>query len=503
MSLGQAFVESATQNTDALALSDGSVRLTYGGLQARAAAVAGGLVARGLQPGDRLLTLLTNRWETATLYWACQMSGVVFTPFNWRATAEEVAIILADSEAKLVVCEHITESAGPADSINIDDDFLELSANEPLAAPVEVAAEDPCLMLYTSGTTGGPKGVPRSHAAELAAGRNAITQLGYQRGEIQLGVMPLFHTMGVRQLLTCELLGGHWVAMAQFDAGAALAHIAEERISALFLVPTVFHDIVNHPDIANADLSSVRTIGYAGMSMRSALTARCAEVFQPQRFHNFYGSSEIFTFTVCDHVADKPGCAGMPGIGQEIRIVRADAAPTVHPDDTVPRGGLGEIIASMASPEAFCGYWRRPDADTKAIRDGWYFTGDLGYFDEDGELYVIGRVDDMIISGGENIHPEEVEDVLTCSPLVRQAAVIGVADKRWGERVTAFVEPAQTDASAVALDSYCLDNGLARFKRPRDYVFVAKIPRSGSGKLLRRELRDGNYRVLLAHDTRL
>ena len=507
MSLGQVFADTAESHGDALALSDGPVRLSYGDWHEQVAAVAGGLVSWGLQPGDRLMSLLTNRWETATLYWACQMSGIVFTPFNWRATSEEVAFALADSEAKVIVHEHSTElqvAGSAADRINVDGaGFARLLANRPLSAQVSVAQEDTSLMLYTSGTTGRPKGVPRSHAAELAATRSAIVHLAYQPGECQLGAMPLFHTMGIRQLLTSGLLGGHWAAMPQFDAGKALARIAAERISALFLVPTLYHDIVSHPDIATADISSVSNISYAGMPMLGALIERCAEVFQPRHFQNFYGSSEVFTFTVCDHVADKPGCAGTGGVRQTIRIVRADADPVVAPAETVPQGETGEIISSMDSPESFAGYWKRPDADAKAIRDGWYFTGDLGYIDEDGELYVVGRVDDMIISGGENIHPEEVEDVLTASPLVGQAAVIGVADERWGERVVAFIEPADKGATALALDGHCLDSGLARFKRPRAYVFVAEIPRSGAGKLLRRHLRDGDYRVLDEYDNRL
>jgi 2-furoate---CoA ligase len=237
----------------------------------------------------------------------------------------------------------------------------------------------------------------------------------------------------------------------------------------------------------------VRNIAYAGMAMTGALTARCNEVFKPRAFTNFYGSSEIYTFTICDHVADKPGCAGRAGIGQEIRVVRADPQPIVGPDEVLPPGEAGEIIATMASPEAFAGYWKRPDADAKTIRDGWYFTGDLGHFDADGELFVVGRVDDMIISGGENIYPEEVENVLAKSPLVRQAAVIGMPDERWGEKVTAFIEPAGPEATPDALDAHCLDSGLARFKRPRGYVFVEAIPRSASGKLLRRKLRDGDY----------
>jgi 2-furoate---CoA ligase len=194
---------------------------------------------------------------------------------------------------------------------------------------------------------------------------------------------------------------------------------------------------------------------------------------------------------VCDHVADKPGCAGRAGFGQEIRVVTASTEPTVTASDAAPLGASGEIIASMGSPEAFAGYWKRPDADAKAIRDGWYFTGDLGRLDANGELYVVGRVDDMIISGGENIHPEEVEDVLTKSPLVRQAAVIGEPHARWGEQVVAFVQLAESieAAAPAALDEHCLASGLARFKRPRRYEFVDTLPRSAAGKPLRRQLR--------------
>ena len=183
-------------------------------------------------------------------------------------------------------------------------------------------------------------------------------------------------------------------------------------------------------------------------------------------------------------------------MGQQIRVVRADPECRVDPDAVVPQGDTGEIIARMDALDAFEGYWKRPDADEKAIREGWYFTGDLGRFDEDGELYVLGRVDDMLISGGENIYPEEVEDLLAKCPLVRGVAVIGAPDDRWGQKVIAFVEPETEGATAAALDAYCLASELARFKRPRGYAFVRAIPRSASGKLLRRELRLGAYELL-------
>ena len=351
-------------------------------------------------------------------------------------------------------------------------------------------------MLYTSGTTGRPKGVPRSHNAERMGTTHCALQLGYDYGDATLGVMPLFHTMGVRSLIMCTALNGKFVCMPTFDAEDALRLVQDEAIEALFLVPTMFHDMVGHPRFADYDVSSARKLGYAGMSMTTALTRKCAELFKPLDFVNFYGSSEIFTFAICDHIIDKPGCAGRAGLGQEIRIVRADAEATAGPNDMVAPGENGEIIAPMAGMEAFKGYWKRPDADAKAIRDGWYFTGDLGHFDEDGELYIVGRVDDMVISGGENIHPEEVEDVLDASPLVGHAAVVGLPDDRMGQKVVAFIEPASEEASAEALDAHCLSSGLARFKRPRAYVFVERVPQSASGKLLRRFLRDGEYTTL-------
>ena len=178
-----------------------------------------------------------------------------------------------------------------------------------------------------------------------------------------------------------------------------------------------------------------------------------------------------------------------------IRVVRADAGAMARPDEILPPNEIGEVIATLQSPEAFSGYWNRPDADLKAIRDGWYFTGDLGYFDDDGELFLSGRIDDMIISGGENIHPEEVENTLSNCDLVSSAGVVGLLDERWGQKVVAFVEAASRKTTAKALDDFCTKSILAQFKRPRAYVFVDALPKSASGKLLRRHLRDGEYTV--------
>jgi 2-furoate---CoA ligase len=214
----------------------------------------------------------------------------------------------------------------------------------------------------------------------------------------------------------------------------------------------------------------VRALGYAGAAMTSTLVRACADVFRPEVFVNHYGSTEIYTFTIGRDQLAKPGCAGRPALGTRIRVAEN-----------------GEIHAHLSSDEAFAGYWNRPDADAKAIHDGWYSTGDTGHLDEDGDLWLDGRVDDMIISGGENIHPLEVEDVLSAHPMVREVAVVGVPDERLGQRVVAYV---LGEATSEELDAHCLTSSLARFKRPREYRFPESLPKSPSGKILRRILRD-------------
>ena len=519
MTLARMFAAAAARQPAATAIVDGEKRLSYGAWQADIRRLAGGLCAIGLGPGDHLVAVLTNRCEMASLYWACQALGVIFTPFNWRASASDMAHVLADADAKVVVYEQRSAAAmlSAVAEVGLPAEMaLDVDGVGPGGAFAEIAASavpfdgDPpgddaatSLMLYTSGTTGQPKGVPRSYAAERYAALSCLGQLGYRYGEISLGVMPLFHTMGVRSLLMSVFLNGRFVCMPTFDTEAALATIAREDVGALFLVPTMFHDLVHHARLTEFDLTSVRNIAYAGMSMTTALVDACRDKFAPDRFTNFYGSSEIYSLSVCTDAAGRPGSAGRACIGQTLRIVSADADRRVAADDLVAPGETGEIIASMACPDAFTGYWKRPDADRKAIRDGWYFTGDLGRFDDQGELRILGRVDDMIISGGENIYAEEVEDVLAKSDHVRGVAVIGLPDDRWGERVTAFIEPARRDVTTQALDQYCLASGLARFKRPRAYVFVRRIPRSASGKLLRRHLRTGEYETLPNDDSEL
>jgi 2-furoate---CoA ligase len=458
MNLALSFLYAAERSPEAEAVVQADIRFTYAELLGRAARVAGGLAERGVGPRDRVAAVVRCRHESAQLYWACQWLGATFLPLSPRASAADLAYCRKDSGARLFLEE------------DVDVEAL-LGREHPGSLEGGDSAES--LMLYTSGTTGRPKGVPRSHRADRAGALAQILQHGYRYGDRTLGVMPLYHTMGMHSLIAMHLVGGCYVCQPDWDPEAALELIERERISSLYLAPTLYHDLVSHPRRQDFDLSSVETLAYAGAAMTSVLVERCSETFAPRLVVNHYGSTEIYTYAVHRDQQAKPGCAGRPALNARLRL-----------------GENGEILCHMSSEEAFSGYWNRPDADERAIRDGWFHTGDVGRLDEDGDLWLEGRVDDMIVSGGENVHPLEVEDVLARHPAVREVAVIGAVDERLGQHVVAVVV---TDGAVTAeeLDAHCLaSDTLARFKRPREYRFVAELPKSPSGKILRRVLRE-------------
>jgi len=502
LDLGTSFLASVVRDPDALALVDGELRLTYAQWYRRISALVAGFDRLGLEPGDHLLTVLQNRWEAATVHWACQFAGVVITPVNWRAKPDELDFYIENAEAKAIIYESVSAEAvaGSTAAAKIprialdqphgsDVSFASLLATSAEDAQPRADADAWSVMLYTSGTTARPKGVPRRQRAERAAGVAQVAQNLYGHGERTLGVMPLYHTMGVRSLIAMSLVGGAFVCLPRFDVAAALDLIAREKVTNLYLVPTLYHDIVHHERFADSDVSSVRKLGFAGASMTDGLLKTLAAAFKPDLFVNHYGSSEIYTFTIDQNAPAKPGSAGRAGINQLVRVVKLGAA---SPSDVAAVGEEGEIIAHLASDEAFEGYWRRPEADARALRHGWYFTGDTGFVDKDGDLFVTGRVDDMIITGGENVSPVEIESCLSLHPCVGEVAVIGLADERWGKIVAAFVKR-RAAVEPDELDQFCRTSGLANFKRPRRYVFVEQIPKSPVGKLLRRLLVAGDY----------
>jgi 2-furoate---CoA ligase len=502
LDLGLSFLASVARDPKALAIVDGELRLTYAEWYRRISALVAGFQAIRLKPGDHLVTALQNRWEAASLHWACQFAGLIITPVNWRSTASEIDFYLDDAEAKAIVYEDASAAAvtGSLSAQKLprialdaaqpsDIAFAALASHAAPDAAPRADAEAWSVMLYTSGTTAQPKGVPRRQHAERAAALAHVAQNLYAHGERTLGVMPLYHTMGVRSLLAMSLIGGAFICLQRFDVAHALELISAERVTNLYLVPTLYHDLVHHKRFATSDVSSVRKLGFAGAPMTDGLLKTLQAAFKPDLFVNHYGSSEVYTFTIDQNAPAKPGSAGRAGINQMVRVVRLGARSV---DETAAVGEEGEIIALLAGDESFEGYWRRPDADAKALRQGWYFTVDTGFIDDDGDIFITGRVDDMIITGGENVSPVEIESCLSLHAAVSEVAVVGLPDERWGKIVTAFVKRRVT-VEADELDMFCRTSGLANFKRPRRYIFVAEIPKSPVGKLLRRKLLAGEY----------
>lgn len=498
------------RNPDNLAIVDGERRYTYAEWDGRINAVANALRNLGVGKGDRVVQVVKNREENCAVHMACQKLGAINTPINFRWKGGEIEHCVNDAEASVVVFEEATAEnvleirdhfhadprlvfVGPEapENTNSFDEAVEAASRE---RPDETVEEsDIALMLYTAGTTGRPKGVPRTQRAEYAATVGQVVHHQYAPGERTLGCMPLFHTMGMHSLTAMISLNGLFVAMPDWDTEKALEIIERERLSCLYLIPTLFYELVNSPDFDRRDTSSVSKLCYAGAPMLGSLVEACIEKFGPEVFVNHYGSTEVYIFATYPEPWKKPGCSGRAAFHTEVRVVRPDPEPVVGHDEVVPVGETGEIIVRL-SDDAYSGYYNRPDATEEAIRDGWHFTGDTGYLDEDGDLWVSGRVDDMVVTGGENVYPVEVEDALSRHPGVAEVAVVGLPDERWGQAVTAFVVPKYPDLTTEKLDTYCRENTeLARFKHPKKIVFVKEVPKSPVGKLLRRLLVAGQY----------
>jgi 2-furoate---CoA ligase len=515
MVLGRALSWTAERYPDRPAVT-GPRALSYAEWDARTNRLARALANLGVRRGARVALVMANSEAMATAHLACQKLGAASVPLNVRYGPDELAYCLTDSEPTALFSDDSTtelvdqaltqlETTDPPalvhDGANPPEraDHLEaLIADQAEGAlDVSVAPGDICVMLYTAGTTGRPKGVPRTHHAEVSAGFAHLVQARYGPWESTLCAMPMYHTMGMRSLVSMILVGGKLAFLPTFNAVSALETIERERLSALYLVPTAYWALLQDPNAAGA-CASVDKLAYAGAAMTETLSARLAETLRPGVFINHYGSTEIYTFSVEEDAAARPGSAGRPGLFSRLRVVVADPTRRVGPDEVVAPGDTGEIVASLQSDEAFAGYWHRPDADRRALRDGWYFIGDVGHVDEQGNLHVSGRIDDMVISGGENVHPLEVEDAISRCPDVAEVAVAGLPDEKWGHAVTAFVvtssargDPAES-ARRIA-DWARADSGLAAHKRPKRIVLIDAVPKSPVGKILRRELVAGHY----------
>jgi len=428
-------------------------------------------------------------------------------PLNYRLAPPEWRYIVGDAGAKLILAQDALaeaiapvrgELAGVGDWIAIGedvtgwerwDDFL---AGQPATPPAHRGAPDDDLyQMYTSGTTGRPKGAVLTHRAVIAQLHQAMHGFGGRVGERTLIVAPLYHAAAGVTTFAAVHAGGALYIQEEFVPAEVVRALSEERIAVALLVPAMIQFcLVGVPGVAERRYDGLRLIVYGASPIAEQTLARAMQVFGCD-FLQAYGMTETTAAATylmpADHrraVAGEPGLllsAGRPVLGTEIRIVGRDGAP-------LPNGQIGEI--AIRGPQVMRGYWNLPEASAEALRNGWMHTGDAGVLDEEGYLFVQDRTKDMIVSGGENIYPREIEEVLYRHPAVAEAAVIGIPDDRWGEAVKAVVvlKPGQ-QADAMQLIEFC-DGQLAGYKRPRSVDFIEALPRNPSGKVLKRELRE-------------
>ncbi len=492
----------ALLDRDTPGLVAGSLRLSFGQLHAWAEAVADALAAAGIGKGDRIAVLSRNSAEGVALYYGAARGGVILCNLNVRLTADELAWILADAEPVLLIAH--PDFAGLAGTLaaRTGIGFVWQFDEAPMPPPPEksaagraaaatavlcdrapVAAADPVLLVYTSGTTGRPKGAVMTHAGMYWVSATMAHTLDYRRRDASLIPVPMFHVGGLSFVTFFVHAGATAILPPAWEPAAVLKLIAAERINHFFAVPAMLRGLLGAPGFARADLSSLRWIMAGGAPVPPELIRdfgrRGIPVMQT------YGTTETAgPATVVDaaHAEARAGSAGLPFFHTDVRI--ADAAGTALPADTV-----GEI--QVRAPHLFAGYWRNPAATAEAFAGDWYRTGDLGSLDSGGYLRIRGRSRDVIISGGENIYPAEVEAVLETHPSIAEAAVVGRPDAKWGEVPAAVIVsgPGATAPDETALARYCAGK-LARYKIPkRVELSETPLPRNAAGKLLRHRLR--------------
>jgi long-chain acyl-CoA synthetase len=489
----------ARRQPEARAVTDDVHAWTYREFAWRISRLAASLAGRGMQPGDRIVLCMENCAEFLEMMFACWTAGLCAVPVNARLHVREVEHIVRNCDARLLVATHdLAQGLAPVlkavETLSIiatrSSEYAALLQQEAAMRPIEQAATNRAWLFYTSGTTGRPKGAMLSHRNLLFMSHCYYADIDLlDNRDTNLHAGPLSHGAGL-YALPHLLRGGHQVVLPHFEVDAILDALQRHSRVSMFAAPTMLTRLVQAPATAAADLRNLRTIFYGGGPMYVADLERALMLFGP-RLYQLYGQGEspmtITGLTKRMHGdlahprwRERLGSCGVPRTGVLVRVVD-------ERDHELPSGEVGEVVTR--SDCVMEGYWNNPAATEETLRGGWLHTGDLGSFDEDGFLTLRDRSKDMIISGGSNIYPREVEEVLLRHPDLVEVSVVGRPHPEWGEEVVAFVvmRPG-ANVAAEELDRLCLDH-IARFKRPRRYRFVDALPKNNYGKVLKTELR--------------
>ena len=478
---------------------DTQEEVTYGALEDRASRLAEWLQSQGVIKGDRVTLLTPNCPEVFEAQFACSKIGAICIPLNWRLTVPELEYILGDSAPKVLIydakfadaAEQLISLCSVPNSLMLDAHDAACAYKQTLAAltgayqGVECTLDDVAMIMYTSGTTGHPKGAMITFGMNFYNAVNLGIPARISSNSIQLVVLPLFHTGGMNCYANPILhAGGRILLMRDFDPGRALAVLGDASLGVthFFGVPAPYQFMMQHPDFDATDLSRIVTAGVGGAPCAEAILRGWIDRGVP--LIQGWGMTETSPGGTALDAADvmrKIGSAGKALLHTELKIIDDDGA-------TLPWGEVGELL--IRGPNITPGYWNKAEATADSFVDGWLKTGDAARFDDEGFIYIVDRWKDMYISGGENVYPAEVENVLYQLEQVAEAAIIGVPDERWGEtgKAVLVLKPGQAlDADAVI--GHCLAN-LAKFKVPSSVEFIEALPRNATGKVLKRTLRD-------------
>ena len=492
--LGSWTARRARKTPGALAVVHEETRYTYAQLHERATRLAHHLRALGIRRGDRVAFIAPNHPAFLEALFAASQLGAVFVPLNTRLSPRELDHCVSDSGASILIHSASCTSVAPGQvptlrvTIPIDEDYERVvgagSRPEPIDEPISL--EDTCLIMYTSGTTGRAKGAQLTHGNITWNSINVLVDTDFAHDEVTLVTAPLFHTAALNMTCLPTLLkGGTVVVEAAFDPARTLELVERHRVTVMFGVPAMYQSVAADPGFATADLSSVRSLLCGGAPVPEPLIRTYLD--RGLSFIQGYGATEASPGVLLldgDHALSKAGTAGVPHFFTDVRV----SALTGEPAEA---GERGEI--EVQGPNVMRGYWGNPESTAQALRDGWLRTGDVAIVDSDGYVKVVDRVKDMIISGGENVYPAEVEEVFYSHDAVAECAVIGVPDERWGEVGRAIVVlregvPGDETTAKELLDH--LVGRLAKYKIPKSVVFTQSLPRTGAGKVIKARLRE-------------